>query len=58
MGGLFIKTLREAAAVNGHTDALNTVVVGFGLLLLSGIAALFVFWGVVRFAKWAWAHPL
>lgn len=58
MGGLLIKTIRGAAEINGASAELNWFVVGAGALLLSGIAVLFVFWGVVRFAKWAWAHPL
>lgn len=58
MGGLIIKTIREAAALNGVSGELNTLVSGVGLLLLTGIAALFFFWGVVRLTKWAWSHPL
>lgn len=58
MGGLFIKTLREAAEINGVSDQLNSVVSLAGGALIAVILAFYAWWGVVRLTKWAWSHPL
>jgi len=58
MGGLFIKTLRGAAEINGVSAELNSVVSLAGGALIAVILAFYAWWGVVRLTKWAWSHPL
>ena len=56
MGGLIIKSIREAAALNGTSAELNWLVTGAGLLLFTALVAVFCFWCAIRLAKWAWTH--
>ncbi len=56
MGGLFIKTLRGAAEINGVSGELNSAVSLAGGAILLVILAFYAYWGIVRLTKWAWTH--